>query len=53
MREMEIGGIANAGTATMTNWPGRAARSAASVVISRSVAVSAVSGRTSATVAVT
>ena len=51
IREIEIGGIANAGTATITNWPGLAARIDGSSVVSRSVAVSAVSGVTSASVA--
>jgi hypothetical protein len=51
MREIEIGGIANAGVATITNWPGRAASSAGSSVRRRSVEVSAVSGWTSTTVA--
>jgi len=50
---MEIGGIAKAGIATITNSPGRAESRTASSVVRTSVDVSAVSWRTSATRTVT
>ena len=52
IREIEIGGAANAGRSTMTNCPGRACSSAGSDVARRSVTVSTVSGTTEPTVAI-